>query len=296
MPQNPFQFIYKACHKGTMASKLENPLQFPRCVDVELTNCCNFKCKMCPIGQNTIKREQGFMDGSVFHKVLRELRMHMTPIRFIRWGEPTLHPMWLSWIQDSKDAGLMSHLNTNGSLIDETALDRIVAIPLNSIKFSFQGTSKEDYQRIRYGGNWDKLMETIKLLHLKRANRNWPYIQAGVTVEKESPEQIQSFKEVVSPYVDDVYVNKTKDLTEVNPPEMIIECPEVFDKLSVNWDGTVSACCGDYDNKMLVGDVKTNTLKEIWESSKLNVYREMLAARKHSELDLCCRCARIWHE
>jgi len=67
-------------------------------------------------------------------------------------------------------------------------------------------------------------------------------------------------------------------------------CPEVFNKLSINWDGLVTACCGDYDNMMIVGNIKNNTLGDIFHSDKINYYRNMILSNKHSELDLCRIC------
>ena len=68
------------------------------------------------------------------------------------------------------------------------------------------------------------------------------------------------------------------------------ECPEVFNKLSINWDGTLTACCLDSDNKMFLGDIRKSSLKQIWRSKKLNEYRTILAEMRHDELDLCKHC------
>ena len=67
-------------------------------------------------------------------------------------------------------------------------------------------------------------------------------------------------------------------------------CSEAFNKLSVNWDGTVSACCTDYDNLMLVGNLKDNTLQEIWNGSKMKGYQRIIAEDKHWSLPLCSEC------
>lgn len=54
-------------------------------------------------------------------------------------------------------------------------------------------------------------------------------------------------------------------------------CPEIFDKRSINWDGSVSACCGDYDNQLIVGDLNQETLKEIFHGEKIQKIRKILA-------------------
>lgn len=41
-----------------------------------------------------------------------------------------------------------------------------------------------------------------------------------------------------------------QSLVKVHPRR----CPEVFSKLSVNWDGTATACCSDSDGLMILGN------------------------------------------
>jgi len=68
-------------------------------------------------------------------------------------------------------------------------------------------------------------------------------------------------------------------------------CNEVYNKLSINWDGTVSACCGDYDNYMLVGDLTQQSIRDIWKNSEeLKRYRTLLSNYRHEELPLCKNC------
>ena len=66
------------------------------------------------------------------------------------------------------------------------------------------------------------------------------------------------------------------------------ECPEVFDKLSIYWDGKVTACCSVYDNKMVIGDILINSVQQIWNSDKLNHYMELLVNMRHEEM-ICYR-------
>lgn len=41
---------------------------------------------------------------------------------------------------------------------------------------------------------------------------------------------------------------------------------------------------------MLVGDLKAQSLEEIWNAEKMNFYREMLVNMRHEELELCRNC------
>jgi len=291
MMLNPFNAIYKQCNSGKMADKMANLREFPIVLDIELTNYCNLKCTMCPTGRNILTRPKGFMSKALFEKILVEAHQYNTAIRFVRWGEPLYHPMLLKFIAAVKSCGLLCHINTNAQLIDDDFISEIIRLKLDSIKFSFQGVNKFEYEKIRRGADFLKTLGWLKELYLRRGKRSTPFILVGTTVSKKTKEEdILRFKEAIRPYCDKITVGITKDLFSEKQTTNYPECPEVFDKMSINWDGIVTACCADYDNQMVIGDLNKNSLKEIWNSDRLNFYRKMLIERRHGELPLCSRC------
>lgn len=292
---NPLQGIYELSHYRTMSEKAKNIPPFPMMVDVELTNICDMRCVMCPTGNRTVKRKKGFMDIALYRKILSELSQYRTPVRFIRWGEPFLHRRLPNILIETKQQDVICHINTNGNNIDSTWMEFLITVGLDSIKFSFQGVSEVAYSAYRNSSSYIELLDKIRMLHALRETykATYPYIQIGTTITNEPQSAVDAFVNMVESFVDDVYIGKTRDLQEPNPIHVpLCECPEVFDKLSVNWDGSVSACCGDYDNYTLVGDIKNQTLKQIWEGQPLADLRRMLLEYRHRENYLCCRCAR----
>lgn len=308
---NPFKTIYKICNQGNSKEKMNLLPAFPGYLDIELTNRCNFRCLMCPTGVGSIVRHKGVMDDAVFHKILEQIAPYKTPVRFVRWGEPLLHRNLVEYVVKLKRLGSIVHINTNGSLLTEEIMNSLLEAKLDSIKFSLQGVDKISYSQMRNIDFFDELLGRMKRLYTKRGNRDTPFIQASTTITYETAEQVNIFKESVRNYVDLITVDRTVlehiNVDEVNlsddeksmlrylkSQESVVkkhyECPEVFDKLSINWDGEVSACCADYDNKMLAGDLKINSLKEIWMSPKMHSYRSLLADMRHDELPLCSTC------
>lgn len=311
MRLNPFKPIYAECNWGNSRQKLDNLPIFPRCLDIELTNLCNFKCLMCPTGTGAHQRKKGLMSDAIFYKIIDEIKKYKTPLRFIRWGEPTLHPNLINFLRVAKENDSLIHINTNGKLIDKKMMVQLIDIPLDSIKFSFQGVDKKSYCEMRGIDFFDELLEKIKMLYELRENNSYPFIHISTTITYESKDQVKAFKDRVAKFTDLVTVGRTqldfidpsttnlsesriKTLILLKKQESIIkkhiECPEVFDKLSIDWDGCVTACCGDYDNKMVVGNIVKKSLVELWTSDKMNFYRQMLAEMRHDELDLCRTC------
>jgi len=288
---NPFVPIYKACNSGTPKDKIANLPEFPRLLDIELTNCCNFRCRMCPVGQNTMKRVRGFMSGETYSRILAEANEHKTPLRFIRWGEPLIHPQCFHFARAAKKLGLLVHINTNGLYVDDEAVADILRY-IDSIKFSFQGVNKRQYFQWRKVDFFEELLGIVKTLYRRRGNGTRPFIQIGTTVTEDvSAEQRQEFIERVKGFCDKVEIGRTRDLTR--DTNILPTCPEMFDKLSVNWDGTVTACCSDYDNELLVGNIWESTLSNIWLfSPALQYLRKTLAEGNKDDLPrICQRCS-----
>ena len=308
---NPIQPYYDATNGRSSKEKLADIPAFPRFLDLELTNTCNFRCLMCPTGNFSQKRNKGFMDAHVFYKIIDELKEYGTPLRFIRWGEPFTHPDIIPFLEATAKAGLLTHANTNGSKFDDEILQALIDIPLNVLKFSFQGVDRDSYAAMRNIDFYEDLIATIHRLAEIRGDKPYPLIQIATTITDETPEMVAAFKAEMSKVADMVDVGTTTfdyinlDEVRLRPHEVEMlrnlmekdslakihpECPEVFDKLSINWDGSVSACCADSDNLMIIGNVADQSLIEIWNSDKLNEYRVMLADMRHDDLPLCANC------
>lgn len=307
---NPFQPIYNMCNQ-VVGDKINNIPIFPRYIDIELTNKCNFTCLMCPTGTGCVERIQGFMSRENFYKILEQVKVHKTPLRFIRWGEPLMHPNFLEFVQAAKKQGNMVHVNTNGSYMNDEIIEELINIPLESIKFSFQGINAKTYKEMRNIDYYHHLMQVINKLYNKRGENKYPYIHISTTITYESQEEVDLFKKQAKEISDYVSVGRTVldylDIDKMNiskeermrlkllkKEESVVKvhpkCPEVFDKLSINWDGSVTACCSDYDNMMTIGRIEDQLLEEIWQSNKMNTYRKILNDMGHDKLQLCKNC------
>lgn len=308
---NPFDPVYKTMNTLSPVDKLANMPPFPRMMDVELTNVCNFHCLMCPVGIGTQQRPKGTMSEEVFSRVLDQAAAHGCHLRFILWGEPTLHPHWLEWMGRAVASGVYVHFNTNGSRIGEDDMHRLVEMGLHSIKFSFQGVDRKSYREMRNTDYYEELLGKVKRLYEIRGDSPSPYLHVSTTITYEGPELVKAFRERVGAFTDKVTVGRTELarfdassarlsaeetalLERMKREDKLVRkhprCPEIFDKLSVYWDGRVTACCRDFDGAMLLGDVLETPLEEIWRSPRLAAYREALAREEYDRFPLCRVC------
>lgn len=290
---NPFVKIYKQCNSSSNSEK-HNALSnrenaVPLYLDIELTNCCNIQCNMCPVGTGAMQRKKGFMSEEIFEKALENIiRYHIRGVRFIRWGEPLLHPQFLKWGRVLKQEGVLVHFNTNGLLLDEETISEIIKIKIDSVKFSFQGIDDLTYSEMRRGGNYSQLLDAIRTMYKMRGNEREPYISVSTSITYEAEEAVALFKSEVSPYCDEISVGRTKmqhvDIARMGlsaERQYIYEqfmkedewkikhmavCPELWDKLSINWDGSVSACCQVTLCKMIC-------MRFLWEQKRSTIER-----------------------
>ena len=252
------------------------------------------------------------MAEEVFYKLLEDLKGRRIGLRFSRWGEPTLHPKIKDFFKMAKKDGHLLHLNTNGQLLNEIFITDLITAGIDSIKFSFQGVDKKSYQEMRQDSNYNKLLENIKIVHNIRGTMALPYIHVSTTTTYETDDDIKGFKERIFPYCDLVTAGKTKLehieiektklddskkklLLELKEKESMVEerfklCPEVFGKVSIDWDGQISACCQDYNRDMIIGDIKKDSLYNIFHGEKIKKYREILRKKEFERIPHCSRC------
>jgi radical SAM protein with 4Fe4S-binding SPASM domain len=267
---------------------------------------------MCPTGTGASSREKGFMSDETFSRVADGIRGKKAGVRFIRWGEPTLHPRLVEFVRILKNDGHLIHINTNGLLVGGKMSNDLIESGLDSIKFSFQGVDEESYHQMRQNGDFNLLLRNISRMYKIRGESPLPYIHISTTTTYESEDSIAYFKESVKDTCDLVTVGATQmDMIDTDKIKLderkkkiaasltakqrtinkrFAMCPEVFAKLSIDWDGKATACCNDYDREMIVGDLRTETIGEIFSNSKMSSYREILRLRKFDKIKHCRNC------
>lgn len=269
-------------------------LDFPWVVDVEATNVCNLKCQMC--SRQIMQRPQGYMSEKTFKKILKDIGSRYCGIRFIRWGEPFLNNNIVKFVKLAKEKGYPVHITNNGQIIKREQMEELVTMGLDSVIFSMQGATKEAYEKMRVNASYDKLEASVTTLNEIRGDNEKPFIQITSTMTNDSGDDIKSFKDKWSKLADNVVIGKTHFSRLKKEVPVYRECLEVLKKLSVNWNGDVTACCGDFDNMLVLGNIHKESLEEIWKGEKINAIRTMLANGMHKSLTLCSTCNHAYSE
>ncbi len=110
---------------------------------LEPTTACNLDCRMCM--HTRWDEPGGTMAPATFHRVLDAARrLPRPPVLFFGgYGEPLLHPDIFAWIGEARGAGLPVEVITNGTLLDEETCAKLIALDLDRLWISIDGTGED---------------------------------------------------------------------------------------------------------------------------------------------------------
>jgi short-subunit dehydrogenase/MoaA/NifB/PqqE/SkfB family radical SAM enzyme len=142
-----------------------------RLFQVESAIACNLKCVMCPWrGMAKEAENRGVMTQAVW-QAIRPYLDRVQSVDFTGGGEPLLQPKLAEWIADAKNAGCETGFLSNGLLLVEEKLKKILDAGINWICISMDGATAEMYNKIRVGSNFDRVCENVANIARLRAGK-----------------------------------------------------------------------------------------------------------------------------
>jgi MoaA/NifB/PqqE/SkfB family radical SAM enzyme len=107
-------------------------------------------------------------------------------------GESLLNPNIISMVKYAKNSGLRVQIVTNLTEVDENTLEGLIKAKLDVLAVSFDGATKETFEKIRVGAVFEEVVENIKLLlRLKREMEvGKPKVYLNSTVCEENVREI----------------------------------------------------------------------------------------------------------
>lgn len=279
--------------------KLEKqPLQL---LHIEVTNYCNAACIMCP--NPTMTRIKAFMNDEIYNQsILQAASSGIKTISIVSIGEPFLDKKLASRVQAAKKLGLKVIVSTNGSLLKPQIANDIINSGLDELHISIDGHTKQTYESIRIGLNFDQVLSNVRqFMHARKASHNkHPKVMIRCVGLKQNQNELKSFQKFWHNIVDDCIVSHTHDWAGGVSKNFRgafhsatlrrVPCRLIWKELMVHHDGTVIACCHDYEGTLKVGDIKHQPLTEIWNGKQLFLLRQAHLSRNLSGLPTCAKC------
>ena len=279
-------------------------IDFPVEVALELSNHCNLRCVMCPVPD--LKRKRGFMEESIFKKIAADLAGKSGFIFLPQgFGEPLLHPLWAQLMTFA--CGMEIHpitILTNGMLLSG---EKMAAVTENAdiVVVTLDGSSAKTYESVRVNSSFEKVTGNIKNFLRMRGNSERPHCVIRIIRMRDTEEEIETFRTFWSQEIgkgDLVHVSdcidwagsveyrgvyRNRERTKRHP------CRMLWKNLTVYHNGQVSPCCYDAEGELIVGDVLSQTLREIWSGDSLRNLRTLHLTSQYKKIPICSRC-RNW--
>ncbi|HOP41550.1 MAG TPA: radical SAM/SPASM domain-containing protein [Geobacteraceae bacterium] len=295
------------------------PLSTPFVLFVDPSSACNFKCKFCPSGDTRLIRKtgrwQGTMDLDLYKKIIHDLKEFDEPLKVLRLykdGEPFLNRNFAEMVRCAKESGVARSIDTttNGSLLDPETVKPVLDAGIDRINISVDGLSNEQF--LEFTGvkvDFDKFVDNIRKLYEMKGNCE---ILIKIAGDFLSEEDKQKFFSIFGDYADRIFIENVApcwpefdvaNRLDVSmdkgiydqPLSEVMTCPYIFYSLSVNSDGSVSLCFLDWSRKLILGDIKTESLKKIWNGERLYHYRAEQLEGKRKQHPVCAECGQLTH-
>jgi radical SAM protein with 4Fe4S-binding SPASM domain len=281
----------KSVRRLLVASGRERATRLPDIVQIESTNLCNAKCVFCP--RDEMHRRQGIMEMDLFRKIVDECAaLGITHVRVHNYGEPFLDKQLVEKVRYAKAKGIQEvGMISNGSLIDEDVARGMIDAGLDAINISVDASGKETFERTRVNLKYDDVIGNIKTLVRLRgeAGKVRPKLILSFVRQDNSADE-QRFIDELKQIADKIHVTDLHNWAGTLNAKSDVQypCYRLWQTFTVLWDGRVSLCCADFDGRHVLGDLRTSTIAQVWNSAPYRAVRRQHL--EHGGPEICRSC------
>lgn len=282
--------------------KIKKPkeLKFPEIISIELSTICNAKCKFCPHSQikSKDKKRDLIMSDTVFDKIISGCKGHpeLKMIKATLYCEPFVTPNLFERLRKirSELPRVKIKLISNGAALTKEKADTLIKEFLcDEINFSMDAAEKKTFENFK-SISWEKVVRNINyfVLKNKECGHKIKTIASFVHTE-ENQGQLNKFKQMWGNKIDEFHIgtevglNRRRDYIK---EDTNLYCFQPFYRLNFLSDGRAVMCCADAFGEVIVGDIKKNTVSEIWNGKVFKNIRFLHLKGRKREIPLCNKC------
>lgn len=318
-----------SAHKQPLEKMI--PLRTPISAHIDISSLCNYRCSFCfqadtdGMKRNGLKR--GFMELSLFEKIVNELSLFPDRIKKIKignHGEPTLHPDVVKMVAAARQSGCAEivEMFTNGSKLEPVLNKGLIEAGLQRINISLEGLSDQRYLEVAgVRQSFDAIVKGVADLYAQKKSMNselkiYVKIADHTHALRQDTTEIfvltdaekEYFYSTFSPHCDEIFVEKIvpqwaetqlEKQNEVGETGMYGQsigawkeaCPFVFMYMHFNCDGTVSPCTLDWPRKVVIGNSFHESVPDIWNGSAMKELQVAMLAGHRKCVNFCATCS-----
>ena len=270
----------------------------PPTLQVEPTRFCNINSVSC--GQHKIARPVGNMDFNLFRKITdNAARIGVKRVGLCLFGEPLMHPEIVDMIRYIKSRDMAFHLTTDGALLTAPLSYAILRSGVTSadyVTISMLGFSEAVHEMVRKGINHRQVLENVEgfLEQRKVLGINGPVTQTVFQSIPENDHELQTFLDywgkVADHSIDGAAAAHTfGDGGSASRPKAR-RCVQLWERMAVFWNGDVPFCGADRDGRHIIGNLRDQSIEEIWQSKELLEIKKLHKAGQFNKIPTCQYC------
>jgi radical SAM protein with 4Fe4S-binding SPASM domain len=311
-----------------LQNKGDQPLEW---LQVAVTDKCNLRCPMCT-RQHGLSHSNADIPVDVLDALL-DAAPDVIYLGLQGLGEPLMHRD-LPGVVKAFRKRMPTHgriaVTTNGTLLSKSLAQDLIDAGINTFTFSIDGASKEIYEDLRGGANFDQVIANIRntVDCVKRSDRKALWVSANFAMGPGNLSEVPAFTRLVSslalnsvyffhareyphmklvPLDESLLTQVTNDSRQIARNEGLIvrfasskitnppKCP--FMTNAYMWiTGEVTPCQrmeppGEPWPTRILGNVKGQSLKSIWNSVEAKEFRrDVLGGYLPAECQGCTFC------
>ena len=156
-------------YKFHIAGKNKINLGYPPYLLVEPVSSCNLRCPFCFQTDKSFTKKpfMGVIDFDFFKEIIDQANdLGTGAITIASRGEPTMHKKFIQMLEyvNTKKNIFEIKLNTNATFLTEKICHAIFKNNITQIVVSSDHYIKEDYERLRLGSNFEKVVKNVDML------------------------------------------------------------------------------------------------------------------------------------
>lgn len=233
-------------------------------------------------------------------------------------GEPLLNTHLPEMVRIARSAGMFTVVSTNAQLLTEEMAERLVNAGLHRLIVSIDGLSQESYSAYRTGGSLELALAGLKAVHEAKkrvGKRLFPIVELQMLRLRSNEHEWSTLRHNYRRLGADRLVFKTAQFYNYAEGDALMptderysryrlgedgqyhlkrtvrnRCRRLWNSCVIGVDGTVYPCCYDKEHQFPLGNLKTQTMAEIWHGEKANRFRRMILSDA-AKVNMCTNCA-----
>ena len=281
---------------------MKSQLEHLRFVNIGTTGTCNASCVHCPTGKlETAHAPRGTMPMPLFQKIIDGIAEHnivvTDQIAFGLFGDGLVDPLVVQrarYVREKLPHVRLS-VNTNGASFNMEKHGELQNLAF-TIALHCESLIPEVYEDLMRPLRAERVFPKFELIMKTFPGK----VMVSVPVSRRNIDELPAirrwFLERGAKHVqfDPLSSRCSKDRTVFDAlaldPKPIACGPDIMDDLIVDCDGKVLSCCQDFQRRVEIGDMETQSFEEVLTGVRREGMRKLLAEKRHSELETCSRC------